>query len=52
MGRLRVESVAERLEMADLLGSKYFKAQGLGLRVYDIATIILVAVTSMVQGWV
>ena len=26
VGRLRVESVAERLEMADLLGNKYFKA--------------------------
>lgn len=27
VGRFKVETVAERLEMADLIGSKYFKAQ-------------------------
>ena len=26
VGRFKVETVAERLEMADLIGSKYFKA--------------------------
>lgn len=39
VGRLRVETAAERLEMAELLGNKYFKAQCLefiSLRLGDI----------------